>query len=368
MPPRSLYALVAGAVLVGAIGAWRAEAHPHVWITVQTTVLHENGAFTGLRHRWTFDEFYSAMEVEGLDKNKDGKFDREELAELAGFYVSGLKDFSYFTFPVLGGQKLKLGEPNGIWLEYSDSLLSLNFQLPFDQPVLADARGFAFSVYDPSFYIALDMDKPGSIRLADTAPKDCKVSLDVQAKDAANTAALNEAFSSQLGGGMGLSAGKAASVICEVVVASAAKKPADIKTAPAEKKESADAPAPKKEAGETKAVEQTKKEAVIATAPTKGDRVTEAAPREIRKDDVADSRSGEPKTGVVASVAGTPKTVLAPETLRERTATQTTKTQTKKAKPKRKKAKAKRRVAPTSWWDYSCGPERMHTRHRTFAR
>src|SRR5689334_18733285 len=60
-----------------------AAAHPHVWITVETTVLYANGAFTGLRHRWTFDEFYTAMAIEGLDKNNDGVYDREELAELA---------------------------------------------------------------------------------------------------------------------------------------------------------------------------------------------------------------------------------------------------------------------------------------------
>ncbi len=113
------------------LGGWPAQAHPHVWITAETTVLHENGTFTGLKHRWTFDEFYSAMEVEGLDKNSDGKFDREELAELANFYVSGLKEFSYFTFPALAGHKLALGEPKDIWLEHKDNVLSLHFTLPF---------------------------------------------------------------------------------------------------------------------------------------------------------------------------------------------------------------------------------------------
>ena len=50
-------------------------------------------------HKWMFDEFYTAMAIEGLDKNKDGVYDREELAELAKVNIEGLKDFAYFTFP-----------------------------------------------------------------------------------------------------------------------------------------------------------------------------------------------------------------------------------------------------------------------------
>ena len=80
-----------------------AQAHPHVWVTVESTLLYERGSFTGLHHKWTFDEFYSAMAVEGLDTNKDGKYDREELAELAKVNVTSLKDFGYFTFPTLAG-------------------------------------------------------------------------------------------------------------------------------------------------------------------------------------------------------------------------------------------------------------------------
>jgi ABC-type uncharacterized transport system substrate-binding protein len=155
---RALVGVLAVALLCGAF-ATRAAAHPHVWIMFEATVIHEKGAFVGVRYKWTFDEFYTAMAIEGLDKNNDGKLDREELAELANFYVTGLKEYSYFTFPALAGHKLQLGEPKDIWLEYKDNILSLNFTVPFAQPVLTDAKGFAFSVYDPSFYIALDISK-----------------------------------------------------------------------------------------------------------------------------------------------------------------------------------------------------------------
>ena len=44
-----------------------AVAHPHVWVTVETTVLFEQGSISGFRHKWTFDEFYTSMAVQGLE-------------------------------------------------------------------------------------------------------------------------------------------------------------------------------------------------------------------------------------------------------------------------------------------------------------
>lgn len=212
LPTMSACGLLAAAALT--LGSWKAEAHPHVWITAQTTVVHDNGTFTGLQHRWTFDAFYSAMETEGLDKNKDGKFDREELSELAKFYVNGLKEYGYFTFPALAGNKLELGEPRDVWLDYTDGLLSLNFTMPLAQPVLTEAKGFAFAVYDPTFYIALEMDKADSVKMSTGTPAGCKATIGDHAKDQSNEKALNEAFSAQFGGSAFSNAAKAVSVEC----------------------------------------------------------------------------------------------------------------------------------------------------------
>src|SRR5262245_66551414 len=126
-------------------------AHPHVWITVETTLLYDKGAFSGLRHKWTFDQYYTAMAIEGLDKNKDGKYDREELAELAKVNIDGLKEFAYFTTASVGGQELKFEAPSDYWLEHRDGVLSLNFTLSFAEPVSTDAKGLTFAVQDPTF-------------------------------------------------------------------------------------------------------------------------------------------------------------------------------------------------------------------------
>jgi len=190
-----------------------AQAHPHIWVTVESTVVYEKGGFSGFQHKWTFDEFYSAMAVEGLDKNKDGKYDREELAELAEVNVTALKDFAYFTFPKLGGQALKTAEPRDYWLEYNNGILALHFTLPLETPVLADAKGFNFAVYDPSFFIAFDLAKTEHpVRLSEDAPKTCALKVGAPEKDQANVSALGEQLAAI--SGVGVSFAKAMAVEC----------------------------------------------------------------------------------------------------------------------------------------------------------
>jgi ABC-type uncharacterized transport system substrate-binding protein len=205
---RLLRAIVAVAAAVAA--GVPAHAHPHVWVTVEATLLYGNGAFTAVHHKWTFDESYTTQAIEGLDKNNDGTYDRAELAELAKVNVEALKDFDYFTFPTLAGQALKLAAPpDDYWMEHKDGVLSLNFTVPFASPVLTDAKGLAFSIYDPSFFIAFDLAKTGNpVRLGGGAPKGC--ALQVEAPDQRDTAALGPM--SQLGGVVSL--GRTISVTC----------------------------------------------------------------------------------------------------------------------------------------------------------
>ena len=90
-------------LILSALALPQALAHPHVFIETRTKVLHDKGAFTGVQHSWTFDEYYSATAIDGLDANKDGVYSREELAELAKVNIDGLKEFGFFTFPSTGG-------------------------------------------------------------------------------------------------------------------------------------------------------------------------------------------------------------------------------------------------------------------------
>ena len=178
-----------------------ARAHPHVWVNVETTIVYENGTVTGLLHKWSFDDMYTAMAIQGLDANGDGTYSREELAELAKVNIDGLKEFGYFTVAKLGDKAVKAKDPTDYHLEYKDSILSLYFTLPFEQPVLADAPNFNFSVFDETFFIAFDFVKENPVKLSAGAPAGCTASVGVPESEVEDLKALNDSFGGQLTAG-----------------------------------------------------------------------------------------------------------------------------------------------------------------------
>lgn len=241
VPMRCTRTPLAGVALIGAmalLGTGKAVAHPHVWVTTETTVLYENGTIVGLRQKWSFDDFYTSMAVQGLDTNNDGVYDRSELAELAKVNMDGLKEFEYFTAARLSTEKLKFGAPKDFWLEHAEApegavevtmktgdaafegtgaeivkppeppkgffarlwswlfgdstdtsrtadakpaerpkVLSLHFTLPLAQPVLADAPGFSFTISDPSFFIAFEPAAKDPVVLGPGAPQGCRIAI-----------------------------------------------------------------------------------------------------------------------------------------------------------------------------------------------
>jgi len=162
---------LASALLVQAHGA---SAHPHVWVTAKAEIVYEKGQIAAIQHHWTFDEFYTAQAIEGLDKNGDGIYSREELAELAQVNMQGLKEFEYFTYATRGKERVAMAEPVDPWLEHKAGLLTLHFRLPLAKPLPGDVKGFSLAVYDPSFFIAFEMAKDAPFALVG-APAGCKI-------------------------------------------------------------------------------------------------------------------------------------------------------------------------------------------------
>ena len=190
-------ALILIATLTAAAPAF---AHPHVWVTYKLTVDYDKGAVTGVNHVWSFDDAYTAMALEGLDKNNDGKYDQAELAELLKVNMDGLTDFNYFTVAKLGSTELPFSKPTDAHLEYTNGILRLYFRLPLAKPVLAEAEGLNFAVFDPSYFIDFEPEKTDAVKLAD-APQGCTATiLDPDAeKNDAEAKRLGAAMAQQFG-------------------------------------------------------------------------------------------------------------------------------------------------------------------------
>jgi ABC-type uncharacterized transport system substrate-binding protein len=181
-----LFALIAGV----AFGAAAAEAHPHVWITARSEVVYgTDGAMTGVRHAWTFDEMFTTYALQGITTKTKGVYTREELAPLAQTNVESLKEFNFFTFAKADGKKSKFNEPIDYYLEYKDSALTLHFVLPLKAPVAS--KQLALEVFDPSYFIDFKFEDKDPIKLVG-APAACQMEFQRPNDATANAQRLNE--------------------------------------------------------------------------------------------------------------------------------------------------------------------------------
>jgi ABC-type uncharacterized transport system substrate-binding protein len=193
-PKLRIAATLAALVLTGGAAA----AHPHVWTTMTSEIVFApDGSLTGVRHAWTFDDMFSAFATMGMTAKKKGEFTREELQPLAQINVRSLKDFDYFTFPLVNGAPYKKGvfnEPVDYWLDHEPKagVLTLHFTLPFKTPVRAKAMDV--EVYDPSLFIYFEFANKNAIRLVG-APAQCKARID-RLQQGHFPASLRDMFSS----------------------------------------------------------------------------------------------------------------------------------------------------------------------------
>jgi ABC-type uncharacterized transport system substrate-binding protein len=180
-------AIGVAALATGALTAPdRAAAHPHVWISVVAELLYgPDGSITGVRQVWTFDEMFSTFATRGIEQKTQGAFSREELGPLAKTYMDGLKEFGYFTFVRLDGERQNdvFSSPVEYFIDYDpkQAAITLNFTLPLKSA--APAKSFEVLIYDPQLYFYLSFARFDPVHLIG-APAQCRPLVKTSVDDA----------------------------------------------------------------------------------------------------------------------------------------------------------------------------------------
>lgn len=159
-----------------------AEAHPHAWISVKTSVIvNDKGEAVALREHWLFDRTYSAYASADLSPHKNGKFTEADLLPLAKENIHNLKEFSCFTvFEDAEGKSIKLEEAKDIASAYekappsakqkvivyalpkgappekddaSAKQIAMDFTVPLATPVDLRKASATYRIYDPTYYV-----------------------------------------------------------------------------------------------------------------------------------------------------------------------------------------------------------------------
>jgi len=160
---RTMLIVLTWGITVLALVTARAQAHPHAWIDVRSTVvLDDAGRATAIEQEWTFDELYSAALIEGVSEGR--AFKPEMLAKYAGEVIDNLGPYGYFMKLRADGQLQRFGKPTRYQGELRGERFALSFTAPLAQPVDPVAQALEFAVYDPTYFIQMmhvDSDPPG---------------------------------------------------------------------------------------------------------------------------------------------------------------------------------------------------------------
>lgn len=164
------------AALMASLGGSQAQAHPHVWIEMQSDVVFtEDGLIKGVDLEWTFDDGYTQMALDGLDVDGDGIYSQSELAPLTKENIASLKDYEYFTVMRANGEQQKIGAVTDFGQIWSNNKLTLHLQVPLEKPIDPKKDEFVFKVYDPEFFIAIDYVKDDPVDVVGKLPETCKL-------------------------------------------------------------------------------------------------------------------------------------------------------------------------------------------------
>jgi ABC-type uncharacterized transport system substrate-binding protein len=153
-----------------------------------------DGSVTGVRHAWTFDDMFSTFAVQGIEAKKKGEFTREELKPLAEVNVTSLKEFDFFTYAKADGKKAEFNEPTDYYLEFANSMLTLNFVLPLKKAV--KAKSLQLEVYDPAYFVDFTFADKDPVALKG-APAACTLSV-AKPNDPARGKPVGEGFFNSL--------------------------------------------------------------------------------------------------------------------------------------------------------------------------
>lgn len=133
------------------------SAHPHARFTYQLEPILSADAITGLRVRWQLDPISSLMVLRGIDFNRNGVTDPDELAAFARQNDALVAAAGYFLTLGDAEQALTFSVTQGLSALVLGQRIHLEFEvaLPAPRPGALTVR-----LFDPTWYVALSPDDP----------------------------------------------------------------------------------------------------------------------------------------------------------------------------------------------------------------
>ncbi len=173
MHGRSALLAVAGAAALAAA----AQAHPHVWLDNVTTFQLAHGRIVAIRLRWTFDEIFGGSIIGQFDRNRNKRFEPQELEALKKGAFDNLAAYGWFTHLTVDGKRVPVKAVTGFAAAIENGRLVYQFTVPVDPPVDPRAAKVVLGIYDPEFFVDIEIGGRESVRYEGLNGMDCRTTV-----------------------------------------------------------------------------------------------------------------------------------------------------------------------------------------------
>lgn len=142
-------------------------AHPHIMLNTSLEIEYSNSICTGVWVDWKFDRFFSVSIIREFDKDKNGKFDKNEVKDIEANAFSNLKNYGYFVNIRVGKKRASPKSVTNFSARFSGDKLYYRFFVPLDK---GHYSNFYISIFDPTYYSAVTYVKGGITFGSGTGP------------------------------------------------------------------------------------------------------------------------------------------------------------------------------------------------------
>lgn len=137
------------------------QAHPHIFVSVEVTVIYQEDAATAVQLAWIYDDFFSLLITSdlGIDLDGDMILTPAEETVLAASVTQWPADFGGDLEVKQAGQLLPLAARVDHKMTFENGIVREVHTRPLATPVDADAP-LTIRVYDPFYYVAYELIGP----------------------------------------------------------------------------------------------------------------------------------------------------------------------------------------------------------------
>ncbi len=132
----------------------QAFSHPHTFIQVEPTIQIKDEKINKFNIKWTLDEMTSMMLIMELDKNANGKFEKDENTYIFDSYFVSLEDQNFYMTINSDKQKI-IVKPKMFKASIKDNRLIYSFDIQKD----IDLKNLKIDFFDEDLFVGMMLEK-----------------------------------------------------------------------------------------------------------------------------------------------------------------------------------------------------------------